>query len=352
MAFTVGAMGLDAVIGGNLHEAAVREVWIPAEAASGGFPEKHRRLVQFALLAANGHNTQPWIFEVSQNTIFIRPDFSRRTPVVDPDDHHLYASLGCATENLRLAAESSGFAVEIKPHETGVLVHLEPAPARISPLFQAIPQRQCVRANYDGTQASNEVLEALQRAGQSDGVHMRLFTDKRELNALKELVIAGNSAQMGDPAFVKELKQWIRFNGAHADRLRDGLYAGSTGSPSVPAWIGSRLFDFAFRKASENTKYAGHVDSSAGMAVIIAERDDPIGWIEAGRACQRFGLEATLRGMKYAFLNQPIEVLSIRQEFQKFLGSDKRPNLLMRFGNGPSVPRSLRRRLDDVMRLV
>lgn len=38
----------------------------------------------------------------------ILPDLSRRCPAVDPDDHHLYGSLGCAAENLLLAARAAG----------------------------------------------------------------------------------------------------------------------------------------------------------------------------------------------------------------------------------------------------
>ena len=38
----------------------------------------------------------------------IEPDLTRRTPVVDPDDHHLFVSLGCATENLVQAALANG----------------------------------------------------------------------------------------------------------------------------------------------------------------------------------------------------------------------------------------------------
>ena len=53
-------------------------------------------LVRVAALAANGHNTQPWRFSLAANEIRIEPDFARRTPIVDPDDHHLYVSLGCA----------------------------------------------------------------------------------------------------------------------------------------------------------------------------------------------------------------------------------------------------------------
>jgi hypothetical protein len=54
-----------------------------------------RELVRCATLAANSHNTQPWKFALSPDTISIHPDLSRRTPVVDPDEHHLWMSLSC-----------------------------------------------------------------------------------------------------------------------------------------------------------------------------------------------------------------------------------------------------------------
>src|SRR5260370_12004875 len=67
-----------------------------------------RDIIAYATLAASGHNTQPWRFRLSEGLIEILPDLSRRTPVVDPDDHHLFASLGCAAENLALAAAARG----------------------------------------------------------------------------------------------------------------------------------------------------------------------------------------------------------------------------------------------------
>ena len=67
-----------------------------------------RDLIRYATLAPNGHNAQPWLFRPSKNRIDILPDFARRTPVVDPDDHHLFVSLGCAAENLALASAARG----------------------------------------------------------------------------------------------------------------------------------------------------------------------------------------------------------------------------------------------------
>ncbi|WP_271594731.1 nitroreductase family protein [Bradyrhizobium sp. CCBAU 65884] len=83
----------------STYEEAVHLVWRPLDPARGA-----RELVRAATLAANSHNTQPWRFILSDNIITIRPDLVRRCPVVDPDDHHLFASLGCAAENIVQAA--------------------------------------------------------------------------------------------------------------------------------------------------------------------------------------------------------------------------------------------------------
>lgn len=70
--------------------------------------------VRYATLAPSGHNTQPWKFRAAGNRIDILPDVSRRTPVVDPDDHHLFVSIGCAAENLALACCARGRPGELR----------------------------------------------------------------------------------------------------------------------------------------------------------------------------------------------------------------------------------------------
>jgi nitroreductase len=108
-----------------------------------------QELVRCATLAANSHNTQPWKFGLSPDTISIHPDRSRRAPVVDPDEHHLWVSLGCATENLVLAAAALGKHADIAfgPQEAHIVFD-NAAPVR-SPLVNAIFQRQCTRSEYD-----------------------------------------------------------------------------------------------------------------------------------------------------------------------------------------------------------
>jgi hypothetical protein len=83
-------------------------------------------LVRYATLAANGHNTQPWRFVARASGLSVLPDFSRRTPVVDPDDHHLWISLGCAAENLLIAAAARGQAgaIAMRADATGIDIDL------------------------------------------------------------------------------------------------------------------------------------------------------------------------------------------------------------------------------------
>lgn len=333
------------------YEQAVRQTWAPLQPTP-----RDRELVRAATLAANSHNTQPWIFAVSADEITIAPDFSRRCPAVDPDDHHLYVSLGCAAENLTHAAAAIGYKTTpslYKPSlaDDMLAINLEPTPPLRSPLCEAIALRQCTRAAYDGRPVASETIRSLEAAGREPGVSVIIFTDRSAISNIADYVEQGNSSQMHDDAFMAELKSWIRFNEADAVRTMDGLFAPASGNPAMPAWLAGPLMRLFFTERGENRKYREHIESSAGIAVFVSEANDKSHWIAAGRACQRFGLQATALGLKYAFVNQPVEVPALRRQFASYLGiGDRRPDLVLRFGNGPQLPKSLRRAPEQVMR--
>ena len=245
-----------------------------------------RELVRYATLAPSSHNTQCWKFAVEDKAITVLPDLSRRCPAVDPDDHHLFVSLGCAAENLIQAALAHGLAgaARFDVARDAVRVTLEPTRALASSLFKAIPARQCTRGDYDSKPLSKEELGLLERAGTSDGVRMLLLTERNSMEQVLEYVVQGNTAQMNDPAFVNELKAWIRFNSQDAVRTRDGLYSASSGSPSIPSWIGDLLFRLVFTPKSENDKYARQIRNSAGIAIFAGNAADKAHWVEVGVA--------------------------------------------------------------------
>ncbi|MEZ5714955.1 MAG: Tat pathway signal protein [Paracoccaceae bacterium] len=309
--------------------------------------------VRMACLAANGHNTQPWRFRLGADRVAILPDFTRRTEVVDPDDHHLFVSLGCAAENLIVAAGANGRLADLRFEgaEGGTIdIALRDGPASGDALYRAIPLRQSTRTAFDGQPVSTRDLGLLEQAARQDGVSLRLFTAPAELEDILGFVIEGNTRQMNDPAFVAELRHWIRFSPDEAMAAGDGLFAAASGNPVAPGWMARRLFGWFFTPEGENDKYARHIRSSSGVAVFTGDRADPEHWIAVGRSFQRFALQATALGLRTAHINQPVEVAPVRQDFAGWLGAPgARPDLVIRFGRAEALPMSLRRPVAQVI---
>jgi hypothetical protein len=332
------------------YRAAVDENRKSVRAASSTMPDVPE-LVRFATLAANSHNTQPWLFETRGNTLGVAPDRTRRCPVVDPEDRHVIASLGCAVENLVLASAASGHeaAVAFRSQDRSADITFERTTPRSRPAFTAIPRRQSTRAPFEPRPLALDVLSALETSSATPGVRARFITARSDLDKLKELVVLGNTKQCQDPAFVDELRRWVRFNQRQAALTGDGLYAGSSANPTLPTWLGNVIFPYVFTAAAENPKYEAQINGSAGALILYPEADDAAGWFQVGRASQRFQLEATALGILTSFVNQPIEVASVRSQLMSWLGDGLRPALMIRFGRGKPLPYGLRRPVKAVL---
>jgi hypothetical protein len=352
-ALAVAAPLLVGCSSGPRVEDAARRLRRPDAANTGERSLLLGELVRHATLAPSSHNTQCWKFRLQDGLITIAPDFSRRCPAVDPDDHHLFVSLGCATENLAQAALANGLqaGASFDPAGDGaVAVRLEATKAHSSRLFQAIAKRQSTRGDYDGRLVASAELRLLEQAGSGNGVRVLLLTEQSAMETVLDYVVAANTVQIDDPAFIKELKMWIRFSHDEAIRTGDGLFAGATGNPAVPRWLGSPMMGLFFTAKSENERYARQIRNSAGIAVFVSEFSDKAHWVETGRCYERFALQATALGIRNALLNQPVEVAALRPQFAAAIGlGNRRPDLVVRFGRGLSMPLSMRRPVQSVL---
>lgn len=309
-------------------------------------------LVHYATLAASSHNTQPWTFEAGADCVWVSADFSRRCPAVDPDDHHLFASLGCATENLLLAAQAFGYGGTCAwdAATSRIRIDFASGPATRSALFDAIPLRQCTRSLFDGKALSTGDLRSLEGAAAGNGVSVLMITDAGRRRSIADYVAAGNDAQFPDRAWADELRSWIRFNAKEAIRSGDGLYGPVMGSPDVPRWLGRLAMRVAFSARKQNRKDLANILGSSAIAIIHSDANDRVHWVEAGRCYQRLALQATAMGLCTAFINQPVEVAALRPQFASFLGiGARRPDLVVRIGRGPAMPASLRRPVSAVL---
>lgn len=336
------------VLGADAYDAAAGTLRRPGALGT----RDDRELVRLATLAASSHNTQPWLFRTTADSVEIAPDLTRRCRVVDPDNAHLYKSLGCAAENLVHAASMQGLAAEPRfdTASDAVVVHLRERPG-LAPteLSQALTTRQCTRGPYDGSPVAPEDLAELERAGTGDGVRCLVLTDRSEVAAVSALVERGNLDQLADDAFREELLSWIRFNPRAAVESGDGLAGRVTGRPSLPTRLGRLVAPLVLTPSGQAKTDRELLESSAGVAVFLTVADRPASWVEAGRAYERFSLTADLLGVRSAFVNQPIEVPALRRDLREILGLEDLPQLMVRFGHAPRGPYSLRRPVDEVL---
>lgn len=317
---------------------------------------KFEEIIYYATLAPSGHNTQPWKFSVKKNSILIYPDYSRRLPVVDPDDHALFISLGCALENLIIAANHMGYSAKIEcfpqnEEKDCIRVTINKENVEFdADLFDAITSRQTTRSKYDGRPIPTEDLEKLIKASIQDKVSFILFTEEKEIDPIIEFVKEGNVLQFRNKSFVNELISWIRFNKMDVLASRDGLNPASMGLPYVPTWLGKFILNNFATPNGEANKCEKLIRGSSGLALFIAASNDKQSWINVGRSFERVVLKANFLNIKHAHMNMPCEEIEIRTKLQKHLGlKDEQPLLLLRMGYSNPKPKSYRRPVEEVM---
>jgi len=312
-------------------------------------------LIQAAALAPSGHNTQPWKFEVLESAVRICPDFSRRLPVVDPEDRALFISLGCATENFVIAAAENGLLCSVRyqvndPKNAYIeIAFKKDEPPRRPDLFAAITERRTNRNQYDRKAIPAKDLEVLCGVKAGPGTGVRLITSVSDRKLVEDLILKGDRIQFSSRDFKRELAQWVRFNSRERKKFRDGLSSESTNNPSVPRWLGS----FFLQNTAPHKQAAKDevlLRSSSALAVVWSEDDSLGSWMESGRTFERFALTATSLGIQHAHMNQAVEVASVRAELRSLsLMQNRWPQLIVRLGYAHPAPPSDRRALADIL---
>jgi Nitroreductase family len=305
-------------------------------------------LLRYAVLAPSGHNTQPWTFAIVPEGIEVYADYTRRLPHVDPGDRELLMSVGAAIMNLRVAAAHFGFDSTVLYQRTTcdtpavALVTLRETcgpDGSLRRLFPAIVRRRTNRQPFDGEPIDTDALSSLCDIADEhpEFVHFLLPRDKARIG---ELVALGDRLQMENRAVREELADWVR--PARTD-ASDGICADALRIPAIFSAAAAdviRRVDLGGMQARRDAALVG----AAPLLVVIAAEDDPVSLLQAGQVLERLLLAATLAGLQYSFMNQPVQVATLRKVLAPIISSPHPPQLLLRIGYAPPVEQPMPRR--------
>ena len=332
----------------------VDEAEFPCDGSDG---EQLAFLVRYAVLAANSHNTQPWLFSINDGLLEARADRHRRLPVVDPDDRALTISCGAALATLEASAHHFGRAavLDLLPDAgdpdllARVSLDERGEPPSDSTLFRSITRRSTNRVDYEDRPLPSRVIDGMTAAAEATGAWFEPIAPGPQREAAAGLIAQGDRAQWSDPAFRREISRGRRPNrSAAGDGMRGYAFGfGNLLSTGMP--FAMRAFDVGRAQASTDRRRA----SVAPALVVVGTADDSVSsWLTAGRALTRVLLVATADGVSAAFLNQPIEVSALRTRLREVLTHAGWPQLLLRLGYAPQPARpEPRRPLTDVLQL-
>jgi hypothetical protein len=315
--------------------------------ASCPMDERLRFLIRYALLAPSSHNTQPWQFRIAADRIDVFTDEGRWLKVADKDQRELHISIGCALENLLIAAKHFGLAyrTEYLPDPANLMhaamVRLSedvwPSPSPSDDLFPMISVRHTNHGEYDGQAIPADVLARLSGCNDEPSVTLLLTPNEEIKRKVDELVVRADADEFANPAFREELGYWIG----------QGVFGTS--------WLMSKLSKLAVTYvnmgASIAKKDSAVLMSSPVLGLISSEKNDRVTQIKVGQLHQRLSLLAASSGLWCQPLSQIVEVEDIKQELSQLQANPALfPQHPFRLGfASPEKHHTPRRAVEDVL---
>lgn len=318
----------------------------PSEA---GLQDQLRFLVRYAAMAPSSHNSQPWYFLADDGGFRVRIERDRWLEIADADKRELHVSVGCALENLLIAAEHFGFGHEVTYFPNGEEAP-EAADVRLTAngdgptserlgLFEAIRRRHTSREVYEERPLEAGVVEQMENVIFETEVDLVVLQDEGARLRIDQLIALADARQFADPEWRRELGSWIG--------------RGAFGNSWLMAKLGQLAVTHLNMADSTAREDVELLDSAPIFASLVTNDDSPTTRVRTGQAFERLWLQATVLRVCLHPMNQILQLPDIKSQFRELLPvSDHHPQVAFRMGHCDREVnrRSPRRPLDEVLR--
>lgn len=283
---------------------------------AGAYSDPRMNALSYAILAPNPHNRQPWTIElVGSDTVSIGFDVNRQLPHTDPFDRQLTIGMGCFLELMVMAANASGYEVDLELFPQGVddneISGRPVAKARFSesgtvvadPLFAHVLNRRSTKESHDMTKTVSEsALKTLIAVGQNN-TQLGGTVDEQDLVFWRKATVEAMEIELDTPRTYKESIDLMRIGKAEINANPDGIelpglmmdVMGATGLMSREASLDPN--SMAFKSGKDIVLKPMH--TSMGFLWMTTPDNSRVSQIAAGRDWVRANLAATSIGLAY-----------------------------------------------------
>lgn len=281
-----------------------------------------KQLVEYAILAPSGGNSQPWRFVCRDKKLECYSDAGRSGIALDFRNFFSQFAMGAAVENISLAASSLGLSTRCELFLSGPKTPLicklswetanESLPA--DPLFDQIRKRMTNRLTGVRKEISANGLSDLHSAAQEAHAQLRLLTRPQQMQRVANVLGRIDRIVLLEPDFHTDLISEIRWSPEEAERTRDGIDVRSLELSSVDR-VALELVAKPRVVAAINRLGGGgalgtmtrkSIESASAVGLVLVGGDFRERYFQGGRAMQRVWLKATSLGIAI----QPITVIT------------------------------------------
>lgn len=337
------------------------------------------QLAAHGLLAANGHNMQPWnivLDEDDPNAFYLYVDTDRLTNEVDPLARQMMITQGTFLEYVKIAGDELGYpaAIELFPEgeydEQNLADSMEEKPVakieltkenpHVNPLYGYMFLPDTNRAAYGPEALTQAQIDQLEMINTEDTMAVQIFQDNEDMEKLGGYAMAGARIESGISRIMAESE--FRANERQKNKYRYGYSVEGQGTAGImrhimqgmvtlfPNMNGEEASAQMFIQSTQTS-----VDNTPAYAMIITDDNSRENQVLSGMLYSRLVLTAHQNGLVMQPLSQVLEEYpemeaqyqSIHSEYARDGGTIQ---MLVRLGRPTKdTPLTMRQ---DVMDLV
>lgn len=365
------------IISGGFMKQHYLEPWSEEYAAQ--YDDPRISLTARGILAASGHNMQPWIIRLDPSdsmVFYLYADSTRMTKEVDPYARQMMISQGTFLEYVAVAGKKEGWDTKIKLFPDGVYdesdlarsmdtlpvakITLAKTQPQDTQLYDALYLPDTNREPYQAKELSTSQASGLESLSDTDAISVTVYQEQDMLSRIGRYAVQSAQIEAGVSRIMEESNVIFRANEYQKNQYRYGYSVEGQGASGFMKHILQGMLtifpplnsgEAASRNFINYTRTS--VDSTPAYAMIITRDNSREVQVESGMLYSRLVLTGHTLGLVMQPLSQALEeypeMNGLYTEFKQAYALDGGTvQMLFRVGYPTkSTPLSMRRDVTD-----